>query len=217
MSTRHSQHQTRIPRNLPRGRWTDDDFDGFDDVDELEELEELDDELDPGGVDRRPARRPARGAKAVKPKKSDRRKGRAAEAVDEDEALEDELDPEISELLERKERERRKVHISESFKCRHCKQFIGAPPSGGSQRNHCPMCLYSLHVDGKTPGDRLSDCRSLMEPVGTFYRANGEQVVVHRCLGCGFVRYNRIAADDNPVLLRRLPIVDPPAQTEWEG
>ena len=30
------------------------------------------------------------------------------------------------------------------------------------------------------------------------------------CLGCGFVRYNRIAADDNPILLAELPIVDQP-------
>jgi hypothetical protein len=49
-----------------------------------------------------------------------------------------------------------------------------------------------------------------MEPIGVFYRRNLEQVLVHRCLGCGFTRYNRIAADDNPILLGELPIVDPP-------
>lgn len=110
---------------------------------------------------------------------------------------------------ERRERERRRASISEPFKCRNCRAFIGEPPSGGRQRNHCPMCLYSLHVDLKTPGDRASDCRSLMEPIGVFYRPNLEQMVVHRCLGCGAVRYNRVAADDNPVLLAELPVIDP--------
>jgi hypothetical protein len=120
----------------------------------------------------------------------------------------DEMDDELSDALERKERERRRATISEPFKCRHCKAFIGEPPTGGRQRNHCPMCLYSLHVDDKTPGDRASECRSLMEPIGVFYRPSLEQVVVHRCLGCDSVRYNRVAADDNPVLLAELPVLD---------
>lgn len=96
---------------------------------------------------------------------------------------------------------------SEPFKCRRCKAFIGAPPSGGRHRNHCPACLCSLHVDLKTPGDRACECRSLMEPVGTAFR-RGDQLVVHCCLGCGVQRHNRIAADDNPLLLMRLPLIE---------
>lgn len=121
----------------------------------------------------------------------------------------EEFDDEITEVLDRKAREKRRAEISEPFKCRNCRAFIGEPPSGGRQRNHCPMCLYSLHVDHKTPGDRASDCRSAMQPIGVFYRPNLEQMVVHECRGCGFVRYNRIAADDNPILLSELPVVDP--------
>ncbi len=97
------------------------------------------------------------------------------------------------------------------FRCRHCKLMVGPIPSGGRQRNHCPNCLYSRHVDGKTPGDRASDCGALMAPVGAFARPNGEQVVLHRCLGCGFERYNRLAADDNYLAVMRLPLVAPPA------
>ena len=118
-------------------------------------------------------------------------------------------DDEIDELRERKAREKRRAGISEPFKCRNCRAFIGEPPTGGRQRNHCPMCLHSLHVDDKTPGDRASECRSLMRPIGVFYRPNLEEMVVHECLGCGFMRYNRIAADDNVVLLGELPVVDP--------
>ena len=100
----------------------------------------------------------------------------------------------------------RRDQPSKPFKCRRCKAFIGAPVTGGRHRNHCPNCLCSLHVDLKTPGDRASPCRSLMEPVATAFHHNGEQVVVHHCLGCGITRHNRIAADDSPLLLMTLPL-----------
>jgi hypothetical protein len=48
-----------------------------------------------------------------------------------------------------------------------------------------------------------------MAPIGTFAQRNGEQSVVHRCLGCGIERHNRVAADDNPLLLMRLPLGEP--------
>jgi hypothetical protein len=48
-----------------------------------------------------------------------------------------------------------------------------------------------------------------MEPIGMVIRRN-EDVLIHRCLGCGKEDPNRIAADDNPVLLETIPII------EWE-
>lgn len=48
-----------------------------------------------------------------------------------------------------------------------------------------------------------------MAPVGVFARRNGEQAIVHRCLGCGFERHNRIAGDDDIAAVMRLPIVEP--------
>lgn len=95
----------------------------------------------------------------------------------------------------------------QAFKCGHCKQFIGAPVAGGRQRNHCPNCLYSRHVDGSMPGDRKSTCGSLMKPVGLMTRRNGEQALIHECLGCGKQDPNRIAADDNPVVLETIPLM----------
>ena len=97
----------------------------------------------------------------------------------------------------------------ESFKCGHCRAFVGPTVSGGRHRNHCPLCLTSRHVDDRRPGDRASGCRSLMTPVGTFTRPKGEQVILHRCRGCGVERHNRIAADDHPLVLLRLPLVPP--------
>jgi hypothetical protein len=46
-----------------------------------------------------------------------------------------------------------------------------------------------------------------MAPAGVFARRNGEQAVVHRCLGCGFERHCRIAADDDYAVVMRLPVV----------
>jgi hypothetical protein len=97
----------------------------------------------------------------------------------------------------------------ESFKCVHCRAFIGPTISGGKHRNHCPLCLYSRHVDGGRPGDRASDCGAKMAPIGRFTRPNGEPMVVHQCLGCGFLRNNRLAADDTMLLFDELPLVSP--------
>lgn len=95
----------------------------------------------------------------------------------------------------------------ESFKCVNCRAFIGPTISGGKHRNHCPLCLHSRHVDGTRPGDRASDCGAKMAPVARFTRPNGEPMIVHRCLGCGFARNNRLAADDNILLFEELPII----------
>jgi hypothetical protein len=100
---------------------------------------------------------------------------------------------------------------AEEFKCGHCRTFVGPPLAGGRHRNHCPLCLYSRHVDCRRPGDRLDECRSLMAPAGTWFRRNGEQVIVHRCLGCDVERHCRVAADDNLIACMRLPLLDRPA------
>lgn len=52
-----------------------------------------------------------------------------------------------------------------------------------------------------------------MAPVGVFQRPKGELVVVHRCLGCGFERHNRAAADDDFTFLQSLPLVVPRVKT----
>jgi hypothetical protein len=48
-----------------------------------------------------------------------------------------------------------------------------------------------------------------MPAIGVTFRANGEQMVVHRCNSCGIERQNRVAADDNPIALMRLPPTTP--------
>ena len=95
------------------------------------------------------------------------------------------------------------------FTCGHCGERVGPTVSGGHHRNHCPNCLYSLHVDDRRMGDRASACGGLMGPVATFLRPKGEEVIVQRCLRCGLERHNRVAADDRLTVLRALPVVEP--------
>ena len=95
------------------------------------------------------------------------------------------------------------------FTCGHCGRRVGLLPSGGRNRNHCPYCLYSRHVDAERSGDRASACKGMMEPIGVFERPNGEEVITHRCLVCGFERFNRVGADDDEAAVAALPRIAP--------
>lgn len=77
-----------------------------------------------------------------------------------------------------------------AFVCIYCGENV-SPLTNGSYRNHCPCCLYSLHVDIK-PGDRQSHCRGLMEPIALHQTKKGWQIV-HRCEICGKQSKNKIA------------------------
>ena len=118
---------------------------------------------------------------------------------------------------ERQTRRPPRTEQDQAFRRRKCRQFIGAPLTGGRHRNHCPNCLHSLHVDLKHPGDRRSECGSLMAPAGLLVRRNGEQQIVHTCLGCGKVQPTRVAADDNPVLIMHIPLVGSIPQVAGES
>lgn len=117
---------------------------------------------------------------------------------------------------EKRDKNPRRVIIdTQDFKCRQCGGFVSASreKSGVNNRNHCPYCLWSRHVDLSVPGDRKADCGSRMQPVGLTvkrtpkrYARNpaGELMLVHCCAGCGKISINRIAADDDTQLLFQL-------------
>jgi predicted RNA-binding Zn-ribbon protein involved in translation (DUF1610 family) len=105
-----------------------------------------------------------------------------------------------------------RTQTSSEFVCRNCGTFVSAhiALSGVGNRNHCPYCLASRHLDQFEAGDRLSACKACMQPVGlTFKRTAkkytghqpGELMIVHCCEDCGDVSINRIAADDDTQLL----------------
>ena len=105
---------------------------------------------------------------------------------------------------------------NEIFKCRVCGREIIPEGAGSDHRNHCPNCLSSLHVD-EEPGDRASECGGIMEPISVWVRKKGEWAIIHRCKRCGKLSSNRIAADDNPVLLVSIsmrPVSFPPFPLE---
>ncbi|MCD4714043.1 MAG: RNHCP domain-containing protein [Clostridiales bacterium] len=100
----------------------------------------------------------------------------------------------------------------ENFICKSCGSLIVPNGAGSDHRNHCPICLSSVHVDN-LPGDRAANCSGIMEAIGVWVRKNGEWAIIHRCNRCGHLSSNRIAADDNPVKLMSIalqPLARPP-------
>ena len=100
-----------------------------------------------------------------------------------------------------------RIDINTDFKCLHCHGYVSAAEllSGVGNRNHCPYCLWSRHLDLFTAGDRLAACKAPMHPVGlTLKRSHnkyasavgGELMLVHVCMDCERISINRIAADD---------------------
>ncbi|MDR2514252.1 MAG: RNHCP domain-containing protein [Christensenellaceae bacterium] len=75
----------------------------------------------------------------------------------------------------------------EGFVCQNC--GLEVLPLGESSRNHCPRCLYSLHVD-LNPGDRQNPCGGKMAPVATEFKG-GEYILTHRCEKCGALKRNK--------------------------
>ena len=83
---------------------------------------------------------------------------------------------------------------NEGFTCQYCEHEVLALQNG-SVRNHCPHCLYSLHVD-VFPGDRANDCGGLMQPTGVEYHAKKGWVILYHCTSCGATGRNKAALDD---------------------
>lgn len=100
------------------------------------------------------------------------------------------------------------MQTTDDFICSNCGLSVKADFAVGTKnRNHCPKCLYSLHVDNE-PGDRKADCNGNMEPIGLTFKeegldkygkkVQGELMLIHKCTKCGKVNINRIAGDDDP-------------------
>lgn len=84
------------------------------------------------------------------------------------------------------------VKRKEDFTCLNCSNKI----KGTGYTNHCSNCLFSLHVDELTPGDRRATCKGLMEPIKG-ETENGNYILIHKCLKCGKTIKNKTAPGDN--------------------
>lgn len=87
------------------------------------------------------------------------------------------------------------ISINEGFKCLNCGELNSKAPK--TCRNHCKKCLFSLHVDSKVPGDRLSLCHGLMIPFTIDKSGKKGFVIFHKCVKCGKIAKNRAADDDS--------------------
>ena len=118
----------------------------------------------------------------------------------------------ISLTIERKKnisREQSRQHELGGFACSHCNEWATIDEHIGTHnRNHCPHCLWSKHLDKSKSGDRKSDCKNGMEPIALTFKAEGidkyrnernigELMIIHECKGDDVIRINRIANDDN--------------------
>ncbi len=95
-----------------------------------------------------------------------------------------------------------------SFVCAHCVKEV--LPLGYSSRNHCPFCLWSVHVD-INPGDRACGCGGLLKPIFAEPDAKKGYIITHECQKCGEKRRNRAAHDakvqpDNIDLIIKLTV-----------
>jgi len=103
----------------------------------------------------------------------------------------------------------------ELFLCQNCGQTVDSVNlTGTRQRNHCPFCLYSKHVDKNKAGDREAHCHGSMKPVALSFKEEGtdkygrkrqgELMLVHECSKCAKISINRIAGDDDPNTIERI-------------
>lgn len=94
------------------------------------------------------------------------------------------------------------------FRCAYCHVLVSSAHllSGVNNRNHCPYCLWSCHLDLFAAGDRLCACKASMSPIGLTMKRDrnkyqrelrGELMLIHECIECKALSINRIAADDD--------------------
>lgn len=81
----------------------------------------------------------------------------------------------------------------EEFICEHCGSLV--EPLSYTARDHCPICLYSKHVD-INPGDRSNNCAGLLIPI-KIEKFKNTFKIIYKCEKCNELHKNIIANDDN--------------------
>ena len=80
------------------------------------------------------------------------------------------------------------------FVCRHCGKEVN--PLGYTSRDHCPYCLYSIHID-IVPGDRANECLGNLVPFAVEPSSKKGYIISYKCDKCGEVKRNKTADDDD--------------------
>ena len=88
----------------------------------------------------------------------------------------------------------------EKFICKNCGMEV--EPLGYTARDHCPYCLYSIHID-INPGDRANTCLGLLKPIA-IEKFKDSYKIVYRCIKCNQIHKNIMANDDDMNLIIEL-------------
>jgi len=83
------------------------------------------------------------------------------------------------------------LKTKEDFICQVC----GEEVKGDGFTDHCPNCLWGKHVD-ISPGDRLSDCKGLMEPI-EIDKKGDKWRILYLCQECGYKHWNKTSPNDS--------------------
>lgn len=89
-------------------------------------------------------------------------------------------------------------NINKNFICDNCHKYV--PKLKKGNRDHCPNCLYSKHIDIE-PGDRLNKCLGFLIPLNIINKKNKTQIK-YTCEKCGDTVYCITAIDDNLDILK---------------
>ena len=92
------------------------------------------------------------------------------------------------------------VKRDEEFICLHCGKQVSK--LNYTTRDHCPYCLYSIHVD-INPGDRANPCKGLLKPI-TVEKFKDSYKIVYKCEKCNEIHKNIIANDDDMDIIIKL-------------
>lgn len=85
------------------------------------------------------------------------------------------------------------TELDEEFICINCGKKVSKLIY--SSRDHCPYCLYSLHVD-INPGDRQNTCKGLLKPID-IEKYKDTYKIIYKCNSCGELHKNIMAKDDS--------------------
>ena len=96
---------------------------------------------------------------------------------------------------------------NKGFVCINCQKWVVINSLNKKvNRNHCPHCLWSKHVDENVAGDRMASCNTGMKPIGLTTKTaridkwgeevKGELMIIHQCNRCGKISLNRILSED---------------------
>ena len=92
------------------------------------------------------------------------------------------------------------IKRDEEFICLNCEKKVNK--LNYTTRDHCPYCLYSIHVD-INPGDRLNKCKGMLKPIG-IEKFKDSYKIIYKCEKCGEIHKNVVANDDDMDLIIEL-------------